>query len=193
MGSISDKDGFETEVKFRIGDPDGVKKRLANAGAKLVSTGLETNIKYDRDGELRKRKELLRLRTYAGSADITHKRKPKNASRDFKVREETIVRIDDAESGKKLLSMLGYERSGFYEKKREVWVFGSVQVMIDSMPFMGNFVEIEGSEKGIREVAEKLGLDFSTAITKGYGELFSSHCRDNGIPMQDMVFPEDEK
>ena len=179
---------LEIEVKFRIDCPEKVIEKLKEIGAKKVDSGFERNIKYDRDGQLSKAKELLRLRTYEGKSDITHKR-PVPSER-FKVREETVVRIDDYEKGKKLMEALGFEPSGRYEKKRQTWEWKGVGILVDLMPFLGNFIEIEGSEEKIAETAEELGLDMQDAIKKDYGELFEEYLKRHGLPGRDLVFPE---
>jgi adenylate cyclase class 2 len=184
--------GLEIEVKFRIGDPSAVIGKLKEIGARMVDSGLERNIKYGGHG-LEEGDELLRLRSYAGKADITHKRKPKNAPKGFKVREEAIVMIGSFERGRKLLEAIGYRPVFVYEKKRQTWELGDVGILLDVMPLIGNFMEIEGTEDGIRETAGKLGLDMHDAITKSYGELFDQYCADKGIKKDAFVFGEGGK
>ncbi len=184
--------GLEIEVKFRIGDPSAVAVKLRKIGARMVNSGLERNITYGGRG-IEERDELLRLRSYAGKADITHKRKSGNAPKGFKVREETIVMIGSFGTGKKLLEAVGYRPAFVYEKKRQTWELGDVGILLDVMPLIGNFMEIEGTEEGIRETAGKLGLDMKDAITKSYGYLFRKHCGEKGVKMDDFVFGEGEE
>jgi adenylate cyclase, class 2 len=189
------KDGIEIEVKFKIADPEEFSRRLAKAGAKLIKSGFERNIKYDRNGELHKKKELLRLRDYAGEADITHKRKTKAEAghKGFKVREETVVNIESFERGKKLLEMLGYEKDWIYEKKQQVWVLDGIEVFVDELPQIGNFIEIEGSPEEIRKTAAKLGLHMKDASSSNYGEEYESYRKKNGLPFGDLVFVEENE
>jgi len=177
---------IETEIKFRIDDPERIASALRKAGAKKADSGFEKNIIYDRGGELAQSERLLRLRSYSGKADITFKRKI--PAEKFKVREELRVRIESFEKGASLLEALGFRPVWKYEKKRQTWELDGAGVTIDLMPMMGNFVEIEGSEKGIAEAAEKLGLDMTRGITKSYGDLFREYCKDMGIQLKDMVF-----
>jgi predicted adenylyl cyclase CyaB len=192
---MATKDGIEIEVKFRIGSIEEFSGRLRKAGAKLVKTGFERNIKYDRNGELNGKRELLRLRDYAGEADITHKRKARQdpAHKGFKVREETVVNIESFERGKKLLEMLGYEKDWIYEKKQQVWVLDGVEVFVDEMPQIGNFMEIEGSPEEIKRTAAALGLHMKDALTTSYADEYEAYMKKNRLPFGDLVFDEDSR
>lgn len=181
---------LEIEVKFRVDDPSTIVARLKQAGAKKVDDGFERNIKFDRDGELFKAHSLLRLRSYAGKADITYKKRL--PSEKFMMREEVILNIDSFEKGKKLLEALGFKPDFRYEKKRQTWEYNGVGVLVDVLT-IGNFIEIEGTKEKIVETAEKLGLDMRDALPLSYGELFMEHCKEKGIPLHDMVFKEEEK
>jgi predicted adenylyl cyclase CyaB len=185
---MSTKGGIEIEVKFRIADAGEFSERLRKAGAKLVKTGFEKNITYDRNGELKERKELLRLRDYAGEVDITHKRKVKSEHKDFKVREETVVNIESFDRGKKLLEMLGYEKAWIYEKKQKVFVLDGIEVFLDEMPLIGNFMEIEGEPGEIKRTAAKLGLDMKDALATSYADEYEAFRNKNGLPFGDLVF-----
>jgi adenylate cyclase class 2 len=178
---------LEVEVKFRIGDPSEIAGKLRKIGARMIDSGLERNIKYGGHG-IDDTEDLLRLRSYAGRADITHKRKPENAPKGFKVMQETIVMIDSFERGKKLLEALGYRPVFVYEKKRQTWELGKVGILVDVMPLIGNFIEIEGSEDEIVATAGKLGLDMRDAIAKSYGDLFDKYCKVKGVAKDAFTF-----
>jgi len=181
---------LEIEVKFRIEDSAKIVEKLKELGAERVNSGFESNISFDKNGELKRAGNLVRLRSYDGHADITYK---KHVSSDkFSIREETIVKIDSFENGKRLLEALGFKPIWIYEKKRQTWEFDGVGILVDAVP-IGNFVEIEGPEEKIAETAEKLGLDMRDALPLSYGELFMEHCKEKGIPLHDMVFKEEEK
>jgi adenylate cyclase class 2 len=189
----SDKN-LEIEVKFRVEDPEKIVEKLHGLGAKKVDSGFESNIVFDKDGELPDSKlldsrKLLRIRSYDGNADITFK---KEVSREkFNVREENIVIIDSFDKGKKLLEALGFKPWWRYEKKRQTWEYDGTGILVDEVP-IGNFVEIEGPEDKIEEIAKKLGLDMKDSIKKSYLEVFSDYCKEQGIPFSDMVFKEEK-
>jgi ABC-type transport system involved in Fe-S cluster assembly fused permease/ATPase subunit len=77
-----------------------------------------------------------------------------------------------------------------YEKYREEFALDEVVVAIDDTP-IGTFVEIEGGDRGITEMAEALGRKPSDYLLDSYRSLFCEHCRQRGLPITDMVFDED--
>ena len=91
------------------------------------------------------------------------------------------------------MEALGFAPAWRYEKRRQTWELGSVGILVDEVPFMGNFIEIEGTEEKIEETASKLGLDMKDAITKDYGQLFRDYLKEKGLPDRDMVFEEEGK
>ena len=86
------------------------------------------------------------------------------------------------------MERLGYRKSWIYEKKRQVWVLDGVEVLIDELPLIGNFIEIEGSEKEIAAAAKKLGFDMKNALTVNYMEEYNEWRKANGLPKEDLVF-----
>lgn len=181
---------LEIEVKFRIDDPGKIIDKLEQLGAKKIDEGFERNIKFDDDSQRFKAGLLLRLRSYAGMADITYKKRL--PSEKFMMREEVILNIDSFERGKKLLEAIGFKPYFRYEKKRQTWEYNDVGILVDVV-VIGNFIEIEGTKEKITETAEKLGLDMKDAVPISYGELFVEHCKSKGIPLHDMVFEEGER
>lgn len=181
---------LEIEVKFRVDNPGKIIEKLDQLGAKKVDEGFERNLKFDKDGQLMKAGSLLRLRSYAGKANITYKKRL--PSEKFMMREEIILNIDSFERGKKLLEAIGFKQDFIYEKKRQTWEYNEVGILVDVVT-IGNFIEIEGTKEKIAETAGKLGLDMRDAVPLSYGELFVEHCKAKGIPLQDMVFEEGER
>jgi adenylate cyclase class 2 len=183
---------LEIEIKFRVDDMEGMASALRRLGAKKRDEGLERNIVFDREGEFLKSGHLLRLRSYAGRADITHKRKipaPPHSEEKFKVREEVVVNIDDFQRGKSLLEALGFRPVWSYEKNRQTWEHGGAGILLDTLPLMGNFMEIEGPREKIAEIVKMLGLKMEKGLKESYGDLFMEYCRSRGLPLGDMVFP----
>src|SRR5260370_41143995 len=87
----------EIEIKFRIEDLPALTRALKQSGFKrLTRSTHEMNSLYDLPGQkLRKRGELLRLRKYGETWELTHKAKGK-AGR-HKVRGETETRVENGE------------------------------------------------------------------------------------------------
>jgi len=55
---------------------------------------------------------------------------------------------------------------------------------------VGVFVEIEGSETGIHEMASALARKPEDYVLDSYRGLFAKHCQRNGLPVSDMLFEE---
>jgi adenylate cyclase class 2 len=88
-----------------------------------------------------------------------------------------------------VLEQLGFHVWFRYEKYREEFAHEDVTVAIDETP-VGTFVEIEGSERGIRQMAESLARQPADYVTDSYRGLYVKHCEQNGLPLADMLFEE---
>jgi adenylate cyclase class 2 len=76
-----------------------------------------------------------------------------------------------------------------YEKYREEFAHEDVIVAIDETP-VGVFVEIEGGEQGIANMAEALGRTPADYILDSYRGLFLKYREACGLTGPDMVFAE---
>src|SRR5271154_5241164 len=83
----------EIEIKFRVADLRALARKLRDAGFRLVTPRThELNTLYDLpNGELRARKQLLRLRKYGSIWTLTHKSKSKTGRHSSRVELETRV------------------------------------------------------------------------------------------------------
>jgi len=162
----------EIEIKFRVIDLRALARKLRASGFRLVTPRThEMNTLYDLpEGELRARKQLLRLRKYGSVWTLTHKSGAKRARHSSRLELETVV-ADGKKMGA-ILRGLGYAPSFRYEKFRAEWTDGKGQVVIDETP-IGNFCEIEGPPRWIDATAKKLGVSVEDYITKNYATLFS--------------------
>jgi len=76
-----------------------------------------------------------------------------------------------------------------YQKYREEFGYQDAIVALDETP-IGIFVEVEGSEAAIRQMAAALGRSDGDYILDSYRGLFVRHCEEHGVPCTDMVFSE---
>ncbi len=66
--------------------------------------------------------------------------------------------------------MVVYSRQ---ESKRETWVLGDVEIVIDEWPWLNSYIEIEApAEDIIKDVAEKLGFHWGDAV---FGSVTSAY------------------
>ena len=148
---------IEVEKKFRLTkrQRDAVVRRLPEVGASLAREEFEENTLYSGQG-LESGSCVLRLRRVGGRATLTYKRRLPGFSAIKQQREEETA-VADADAMEAILEALGYQPSMVYEKRRQTWMLGKAEIVIDVLPF-GLFMEIEGRLNEIRAVERKLGL-----------------------------------
>jgi adenylate cyclase class 2 len=86
-----------------------------------------------------------------------------------------------------ILEHLGFEAQQVYEKYRETFALDDVEVVLDELPY-GNFVELEGSEEGIRAAAGKLDLPWEQRILDNYLYLMARMKKRYGLDFDDLTF-----
>lgn len=177
----------EIEIKFRVADLRALARKLRATGFHLKTQRThELNTLYDLPGQvLRKRKELLRLRSYGSDWKLTHKSGSKVKRHSSRLELETSV--GDGKKMDLILRALGYSPSFRYEKFRAEWEDRKGQVVVDQTP-IGDFCEIEGPRRWIDATAKKLGVEVDEYITKNYATLFAEWKQDTGSAAEEMTF-----
>ena len=177
----------EIEIKFRVKDLQALARKLRAAGFCLVTKRThEMNTLYDLPaGELRARKQLLRLRKYGSVWTLTHKSGSKRGRHSSRIELETVVA--DGKNMDAILHGLGYAPSFRYEKFRAEWTDGKGQVVVDETP-IGNFCEIEGPPRWIDSTAKKLGVGAQDYITNNYAGLFAEWKHETKSTATEMTF-----
>ena len=181
---------IEIEKKYRLTKKqrDEVLLRLPKIGAKREGKDFEVNTLYA--GEtLDVARSVLRLRRIGDRGVLTFKESlPPRL--DMKHRREDETRVDDPDAMEAILEALGFTRALVYEKHRETWRLALTEIVIDELPF-GLFMEIEGSEKDIREVESKLAIKLKTEPLS-YPRLVLKHGADYGGVIESR-FPEQKQ
>jgi len=183
-------DQLETELKIPVSDLGPVREALVRGVAtQSHPIAREVNILLDTDdGRLRRSGSILRLRMYGEQHILTFKG-PVRYHGLIKERPEYEVSCEDTGRVSEIFKHLGYSAIARYEKDREMWLFGDVEVVLDHTP-MGDFVEVEGPRETLDTTALSLGLDPNAAVRGSYLSLWSAYrtrhqCDD--LPC-DMVF-----
>jgi adenylate cyclase, class 2 len=182
--------GHETEAKFYVRDLDRIKLHLVELEAHLTAERvLETNLRFDLPGSpLRAEGRVLRLRRDT-EARLTYKSASDN-EQGVLSREEIEFVVEDFEKAKQFLEALGYQKLVYYEKYRTTYELDGMLIMLDELPY-GNFVEIEGETiESIQLTADKLNLDWGTAIATSYTALFERARNNLKLSIQDLSFAE---
>lgn len=182
-------DLLEVEVKFLIANLGPIRGRLVRLGAEMIVPRVfERNVRFDTSDEaLLRRQELLRLRqdarvrlTFKGPA-------AEDVISEAKVREEIELEVGDFDRMTLILERLGFRPVQAYEKYRETYRWGDVEIVLDELPY-GDFVELEGTEDGLKAAAAALGLDWSRRVLANYLGLMELCRRTFDLPFVDLTF-----
>jgi adenylate cyclase class 2 len=148
---------IEIEKKYRLTrkQRDEVLQRLPKIGAKRKGQEFEENTLYAGDG-LDTGRSVLRLRRIGKRGILTFKERFPTRS-DIKHQREDETSVGDPDALELILDALGFTPALVYEKRRETWMLGKAEIVIDELPF-GLFMEIEGPEQEIRSVESKLAI-----------------------------------
>ena len=176
----------ESEIKLRMPGPGPAREAVARLGATLVRPRhFEDNVLLDdAAGTVAESGRALRLRRTDAGAVLTFKGR-RTDREGVKSREEIEASLPAAEADALLdiLRRVGFAPVFRYQKYRETWRHGDVEIVVDETP-IGTFLEIEGSLPGIHAAAAALGRGPSDYVTESYAALFLAS---GGTG--DMVFP----
>ncbi|MFH1748794.1 MAG: class IV adenylate cyclase [Planctomycetota bacterium] len=172
----------EIEVKFRLADPADLRQLLVKCGAERLDFVHEINHILDTP----KRRLLsagrgLRIRTWRSLDDAERHGailtfKGPRAAGEFKSRTEYETELLDADTALAILDRIGFHEVIRYEKRRETWRLGDCEVVLDELPRLGWFVEIEGpTTDAIQSVRQRLNLADTPVVAETYVHLTARH------------------
>jgi adenylate cyclase class 2 len=168
----------ELEVKFLVSDLAKLEQRLRTH---------EVNLRFDTpDGALQMGKQVLRLRQDQ-AVHLTYKG-PSTSQQGVRVRTEIEFIVEDFGKARRFLEVLGYQVALMYEKYRTTYRLDGVEILLDELPY-GDFVEIEGSNpQVIRNINDRLGLDWEKRSPESYIVLFEALKSRRGFSFRDLSF-----
>lgn len=154
----------ELEAKFLDINKDEMRELLKSNHAILVHEERlmrRKNFDYN-DSRLEKIGGWIRVRDEGNKTTLTYKQL---VDRTLEGTKELEVVVEDFDKICNLLLAIGLDNKSYQETKRERWDLDSIEVTIDTWPWIPTFVEIEGeSEEKIKTVATKLKLDWSKVL-----------------------------
>ncbi len=151
----------EIEAKFLDIDPEGLRKRLGELGAKLVHPEILMKRKVF-DHPTNKQSDWFRVRDEGDKITMSYK---KVVDRTVHGMKEVVVEVSDFDDACAILAAAQLRSASYQETRREAWRLDDVDVTIDTWPWIPTFVEIESSsEENLRAAAKKLGLDWEHAL-----------------------------
>ena len=183
--------GIETEIKFAVEEQARLEARLLELGFRVETPrSFECNVLFDTaDRSLRARRELVRIRSYAGRTIVTHKRVPPNGVGEdrHKHRVETETEVADGAAIEGVLRAVGLEAVFRYEKWRTEYADGRGHCVVDETP-IGVYAELEGEPEWIDATAAALGVAQEARTTRSYGRLFEAWRERMGAAVTDLTF-----
>ena len=181
---------LEREIKLRFESADAARDAVLAAGATLLrARRLQEDCLLDTaDETLHRRRCVLRVRMESGKSLLTFKGPVQPSV--MKLRDELETSVNDGQTLLDVFAELGFTVWFRYQKYREEFALEDVVIAVDETP-AGVFVEIEGGDRGIVDMAEALGRAPADYLLDSYRRLWMDACLSRGLPVTDMLF-EDE-
>ncbi|MEP6572271.1 MAG: hypothetical protein ABJD11_06230 [Gemmatimonadota bacterium] len=157
---------MELELKARVTDARELRRRLVVASARLSFAGMMRDRRFDRDGELRGRDEVLRIRTFepdaTGEADrknmVAWKGPTRRSSDGYKQRRELEFSLAGHAPPATLLEALGYAVVEAIDRHVEIHELPGLVLRIEWYPRMDTLLEVEGLPAAIEQGVSISGM-----------------------------------
>ena len=175
----------ELELKARVDDPTALEAALARAGAELTFRGEMLDRRYDRDGALEARDEVLRLRTYRPADGrpaygVLAWKGPVSVRAGYKHRAEHETTLADPAAALAILERLGYEVVMRIDRTIAEYRLAGAAVRVEWYPAMDVLVEIEGEPAAIERAAAATGLARESFLPESLPHFVTAYERRTG-------------
>jgi len=175
----------EIELKFQVGDLDGVVKKLESLGCKISDVVEQKDTIYVENLNTIESKEgsvWLRVRKTDGIVELNYKKQKKKKSES----QEIEFGVLDYEKANLFLQALGYKEWVKVHKKRRYTTYLQATICMDEVERLGSFVEIEflieetdhrmdyDYEEELFTIAKKIGIDITKQIYSHYDTMIAS-------------------
>jgi len=166
----------ETEVKCRVLDPDALAARLRLLGFVGDESVLQRDEYFDDSGELAKRTDqVVRLRKDGARSFVAMKGARFYTSDGANSRLEFEVSVEGFEQARGELAEQGLHRTWYFEKRRQTFTRDGdpeVVVVVDEVPDVGWFAEIEGPLEQVRAMKAMLADFLGEVERRNYKDLY---------------------
>jgi predicted adenylyl cyclase CyaB len=171
---------MEVEIKIKIDDPQAIKDKILSLGGKKIDEGLKHDVYYDDGKGFYESGRTIRLRT--GNKNLlTYKEPSDNPDSPVQERLELQIAVEDPKMMEMIMGKLGFKPYRIKEKKFEEFEFDGFVVELHTLPFLGDYLEIEAPKGKLEEVLPKLGLSVAMGVSKGYGLEFKEYRKEHGL------------
>ncbi len=156
---------LEIEIKAYADSHARIKKKIVELGGSFFRSVHEEDVYFNHPSrDFGATDEALRIRVEESGAILTYKG-PKLSGL-TKTRFEKETRIEDAEAAYEILERLGFVKVETVIKQRDMYLYRDIEVCIDSVEGVGDFIELEKrgenreeAEQELFALAALLGLD----------------------------------
>lgn len=178
----------ELEIKIAVPTEEQLKcvfKNCCNLFGKPASHFKQLDEYFDtHDNQLEIQDLVIRIRSENGKRMIALKSPRVKLPNGMSNRIELEFESAAGEHIHHQLEQQGLRSNESYEKERWTFFHHSCEIVLDKLPFIGNFIEIEGpSEDAINEVIKLLDLSSFPTMHKHYGELMKSKFLELELPL----------
>ena len=135
------------------------------------------------DRQLKQQDLVVRIRSLGDKQMIALKSPRTHLASGMTNRIELEFTSNDGENVQQQLTKQGLTAFDASEKERWTFVYEECEIVLDKLPFIGAFIEIEGpSEEAIQEMMKLLDLSTRKPIRKNYGELMIEKFEELKLP-----------
>lgn len=182
----------EIELKFEIKDKKTIVSSLIKLGFKIKKEKTyEKTVMFDNPQKIMQTTDgRVRLRQTGKKIEFSYK---KPITREgIKKEIEYEVEVSDFKKMTKILEMMEFTQTTSYERYRTEFEKNGVKATIDEFPF-ATFLEIEGPENKIKNIAIDLGFNLNDNITDSCDTIFTKRRLAKGLkPIPHIKFDDYE-
>jgi predicted adenylyl cyclase CyaB len=179
---------YETEIKIRLGSEESLSS-IITLCTNLYGVGenlLQMDEYFDTPEENLKSEDLtLRLRTINGIVRVAMKSSRERISEVMHKRIELEFTAADEREVREQIARQGLIATAIYEKQRWRFKTDDSKIVIDKLPFIGTFVEVEAATpRRINNILNLLRLSTDDAVGDNYTELLEAKFTELGLPLR---------
>lgn len=184
--TIMSQGSIEVEIKVSVSNPDTIKQRILESGAKKEKTVTQIDVYLSHPcRDFSRTDEALRLRTTItpdGEKQFEMTYKGPKIDTTTKTRTETNTGVGDVQKALLLLNSLGFKEVATIKKHREFFRDADIAISLDDVEEIGTFVEVEtivqtedeidSAKSNLFDTLTQLGLSPKQSIRESYLELY---------------------
>lgn len=181
----------ELEIKIAIESQahfQQVYERCRRAFGNPSSHFIQLDEYYDTpDRQLKKQDLVIRIRSTGDKKTIALKSPRIELESGMTSRVELEFLSAENETVKNQLIRQGLNSYESSEKERWTFIHNDCEIVLDKLPFIGSFMEIEGpSEIAIKEIVQLLDLSSCKIVRQNYGEPMIEKFRELQLPLSNV-------